>query len=88
MQVKAERYQREYLERPKNKQLRQQGHERNFKEGEKENLRVKEAFLKFQMGTEANEAEEAEAAQKPEKSKKAQKKEKKDKKEKIENASK
>ena len=50
MQERAERYEREYLEHPKDRQLRRQGHEHDLKEGEKEHLKVKEAFLKFQMG--------------------------------------
>jgi hypothetical protein len=60
MEEKAERYEREYLEHPKNRQLRQQSHELFTKEGEKEHLRVKEAFLKFSMGIEADDADEAE----------------------------
>ena len=93
MQERAERYEREYLEHPKDRQLRRQGHEHDLKEGEKEHLKVKEAFLKFQMGIQAGDAEEAQAAQKSEKSKKTDKaekkeKEKKEKKEKKENASK
>ena len=72
MQKKAERYQREYLEHPKNRQLRQHGHELNLKEGEKEHLRIKEAFLNFQMVIEADEAEEEAKVYKPEKQKKAE----------------
>lgn len=48
MDERAEQYKREYLEHPKNRQLRQQSYEYNEREGEKEHLKVKEAWLKHE----------------------------------------
>ena len=49
MEEKAEQFKQEYLNHPKNKQLRQQSYEYNEREMEKENAKGREAWLKHEL---------------------------------------
>lgn len=57
MEEKAEHFKQQYLNHPKNKKLRQQSYEYNEREMERENAKIREAFLKHELYGEADKNE-------------------------------
>jgi hypothetical protein len=49
MEEKGEQFKQEYLNHPKNKELRKQSFEINEREAEKDNARIKEAWIKHEL---------------------------------------
>lgn len=49
MEEKGEQFKQAYLNHPKNRELRQQSYEYNQREAEKEDAKLREAWLKHEM---------------------------------------